>query len=192
VTLTETMIAAGVMMMVTAAVFDMVNPARGTFQAQLEVADMEQRLRVAVDALTRDLLMASAVSPRREGPVNPDPPGAVFDDRVTVLLTTPLDAAPASRTYYLRTSDATLMQYDGVSTDVPVVDHVVRLRFEHIGYPSTRLVRVAVRVEAAPPSLRGPAGGLFVRAGTSTSAQRYVPDREIRFDVAPRNLETAP
>lgn len=191
-TLTETLVASTLMMTVTAGVFSVVSPAQGTFQAQPEVADLEQRMRVAVDVLTRDLLTASAVLPRRTGAVNADPPESFFDDRITLVVTTPLDAAPSSRTYYLRTSDATLMQYDGESTDLPLVDHVVKLVFEHVGYPNTRRVRVALRVEAAPASLRGPAGALFTRAGTSTSAERYVPDREIRFDVFPRNLDVHP
>ena len=190
-TLTETLIASALMMTISGAAFSLVRQAEGTFQAQPEVADMEQRLRVAVDALTRDLLMGSAVLPYRTGLVNPDPPGSVFDDRITVLLNTPLETTPSSRTYYLR-SDATLMQYDGDRTDLPVVDHVVKLAFEHIGAPRTRLVRVTLRVEAAAASLRGPAGPLFARAGTSTTAERYVPDREVQFDVAPRNLESGP
>jgi hypothetical protein len=192
VTLTETLVASALMMTVTGAVFAVVNPAHGSFQAQPEVADLEQRMRVAVDVLTRDLLMASAVLPRRAGPVRPDPPASFFEDRVTVMLSTPLDPASSSRTYYLRSSDATLMQYDGETTDSPVVDHVVALSFEHVGYPDTRRVRVLLRVEAAPASLRGPAGGLFTRAGTSTSPQRYVPDRYVRFDVVPRNLGAGP
>jgi len=191
-TITETLVASALMMTVTGAAFNLVAPAEGTFQAQPMVADMEQRMRVAVDTLARDLVMASAVLPYRAGPSNPDPPGSFFDDRITVVLTTPLDSSPSSRTYYLRSSDASLLQYDGDRTDSPVVDHVVRLVFEHVGYPQTRLVRVTLRVEAASASLRGPAGRLFVHAGTSTRAERYVPDREVQFDVAPRNLEARP
>jgi len=189
VNLTETLVSMALTTVVTAAVFAIVVPAEGTFQAQPEVADMEQRLRVAADTLTRDLVMASAVRPYRAGPVNPDPPGSFFDDRVTVVLTTPLDPMPSSRTYYLRTADSTLMQYDGDRTDLPVVDHVVKLAFEHVGFPTTRRVRVTLRVEAATAALRGPSGPLFLRAGTSTSAERYVPDRQIQFDVVPRNLD---
>jgi hypothetical protein len=51
-----------------------------------------------------------------------------------------------------------------------------------------RKVRVNLRVQAALASLRGPAGLLFTRGGTSTSSTRYVPDQEIKFDIAPRNL----
>jgi hypothetical protein len=51
-----------------------------------------------------------------------------------------------------------------------------------------RRVSVTLRVQAAAASLRGPAGSLFRRAGTASSAARYVPDLEVHFDVAPRNL----
>jgi hypothetical protein len=51
-----------------------------------------------------------------------------------------------------------------------------------------RRIRVTVRVQAAAASVRGPAGVLFARAGTATSAARLVPDQEVQFDVTPRNL----
>lgn len=51
-----------------------------------------------------------------------------------------------------------------------------------------RRIAVTLRVESAAAALRGPAGPLFARAGTSTSSSRLVPDREIHFDVSPRNL----
>lgn len=51
-----------------------------------------------------------------------------------------------------------------------------------------RRVRVKVRVQAALDSLRGPAGALFTRGGTSSAAERWIPDQEISFDVTPRNL----
>jgi hypothetical protein len=50
-----------------------------------------------------------------------------------------------------------------------------------------RRISVTFRVEAALAALRGPAGMLFARGGTST-ADRWLPDREVRLDVAPRNL----
>lgn len=52
-----------------------------------------------------------------------------------------------------------------------------------------RAISVSVRTEAAAPSLRGPAGLLFVRPGTSQASVRMVPDAEATFDVAPFNLE---
>jgi hypothetical protein len=51
-----------------------------------------------------------------------------------------------------------------------------------------RRVRIVIRVEAAPDGLRGPAGPLFARRGTAASARQLIPDQELRFDVAPRNL----
>ena len=51
-----------------------------------------------------------------------------------------------------------------------------------------RRVRVTLRVQTANASYRGPAGALFARGGTSNGGERYVPDQEITFDVAPRNL----
>jgi prepilin-type N-terminal cleavage/methylation domain-containing protein len=54
-----------------------------------------------------------------------------------------------------------------------------------------RRIAVTLRVESAAAALRGPAGPLFARAGTSTSSHRLVPDREIHFDVSPRNLNLA-
>jgi hypothetical protein len=51
-----------------------------------------------------------------------------------------------------------------------------------------RRIAVTFRVESALAALRGPAGVLFSRGGTSAAADRWLPDREIRLDVAPRNL----
>ena len=191
----------------------------------------------------------------------------------------------AAHTFYLKTDLAAnthqLMHYDGASTDLPVVDNVVKLQFSYYGdpqpptvipgksmldpigpwttygakppapgvdnasdtwgagenctiridhglqvarlpvladsqgpvlltqahltdgpwcpddaYPNRydadllriRKVRVTLRVQAAVASLRGPAGILFAHGGTSSSAERYVPDQEVRFDVTPRNM----
>jgi hypothetical protein len=51
-----------------------------------------------------------------------------------------------------------------------------------------RRVRVTLRVQASSPAFRGPSGSLFVHPGTSTGGERYLPDQEIKFDVAPRNM----
>ncbi len=51
-----------------------------------------------------------------------------------------------------------------------------------------RKIGVTLRVEAALTALRGPAGVLFSHAGTSRAASRWLPDQEVRFEVAPRNL----
>ena len=54
-----------------------------------------------------------------------------------------------------------------------------------------RLVRVSVRLDAAADDVRG-SGGLFARPGRSSSGYSHVPDFEITFDVAPRNMAPAP
>jgi Tfp pilus assembly protein PilW len=51
-----------------------------------------------------------------------------------------------------------------------------------------RKIAVTVRVQVAAATLRGPAGTLFRKGGTSKGGERYVPDQEIRFEVSPRNL----
>jgi Tfp pilus assembly protein PilW len=58
--LVEMVIATALTMALVASVFAMVHPSHGAFETGLEAADMQQRLRVAVDALTRDLGMAGA------------------------------------------------------------------------------------------------------------------------------------
>jgi hypothetical protein len=104
--LLELTIAMGIMLGVTASVFSLMNPAQGAFAAQPEVADMQQRLRVATDTLYKDLVMAgngayqgsksgslgnyfAAVLPLRAGSVNEDPVGSFFTDRITLIYVPP-------------------------------------------------------------------------------------------------------
>jgi prepilin-type N-terminal cleavage/methylation domain-containing protein len=379
-TLIEMLIAMMIMVVVTGAIFSVMNPSLGTFQAQPEAADMQQRLRVGVDVLNKDLMMAGAgtysgaavgtlinyfapILPYRTGAQNPDPPGIFRTDAITLLYvpataaqTTIRDPMPnvsaeikvneqpgcpsgdelcgfetgmtvlifdesgswetftithvqtsalhlqhrdqrfqkaygtgsyiaqiQTHTYYLRADTATetyqLRHYDGYQSDLPVVDDVVDLQFEYFGdslppmlrRPVTdptgpwtsygpkppalgmsystewgsggncvftvqggqheprlatlgtapgnlvplpagmltdgpwcpdsstplrydadllriRKVRVTLRVQATSKMLRGPAGVLFTRGGTSNSAQRFLPDQELRFEVSPRNV----
>jgi len=58
--LLETVIATGLTMTVVAGAFAMLHPAEGAFATELESVDMQQRLRVGVDTLTRDLATAGA------------------------------------------------------------------------------------------------------------------------------------
>ena len=116
----EMLIATAIMMAVTGAVFGLMDPARGTFAAQPEVSDMQQRLRIGVETLQKDLLMAGAgtysgagggtlgnflatIVPDREGNVSPDPPG-------TFKCTTPfcesLDASDAITIMYVPPTSA--------------------------------------------------------------------------------------
>lgn len=58
--LLELTIAMAIMMAVTAGLFGLLRPAHGAFTAGPDDADMQQRLRVAVDVLSKDLMMAGA------------------------------------------------------------------------------------------------------------------------------------
>jgi hypothetical protein len=86
-------IALAIVLVVTGAVFALMNPAYGPFLSQPEAIDMGQRLRVSVDAISRDLVMAGArtrkyfpsVLPFRRGPLSPDAPEAYFNDRISIL-----------------------------------------------------------------------------------------------------------
>ena len=51
-----------------------------------------------------------------------------------------------------------------------------------------RRIAVTLRVETAAAALRGPASVLFVHGGTSRTADTWVPDRELTFQISPRNL----
>jgi hypothetical protein len=201
VTLSELLVSAGITMTVTGALFSMVDPVHGLVQAQPEAGDIQQRTRVAVAALTRSILAARIVVPRRVGRIAPDPQGAFRPGTVALI------SDAGSDTYYLERNagGGSLKHYDGDETDLPVVDHVVALGFQFFGIAdpmspvaldpavaaagnvTIARVRVFLRVQAAPASLRGRAGPLFLVAGTSTSSQRFLPDRSIEFDVAPRN-----
>jgi hypothetical protein len=120
------LIATVIMMAVTAATFNLMNPAHGMFAAQPEVSDMQQRLRIAVDTLKKDLLMAGAgtysgnnklgslgqyvatILPDREGNDSADPPGTFkctttycsslgASDTVTIMYVPPTSAQTTIR-----------------------------------------------------------------------------------------------
>jgi prepilin-type N-terminal cleavage/methylation domain-containing protein len=104
-TLIEILVTTGIMLAVLASVFSILTPAQGTFQAQPEVSDLQQRVRVAVDALSRDLMMSGAgvysgtlarsigalsnvaapVLPYRAGGLDADPPGTFRTDAISLL-----------------------------------------------------------------------------------------------------------
>lgn len=188
-TVVELVVAIAVMIVMLAGVLGFVRSAPDAFAVQSEVVDMHQRLRIAAESLTRDLITATEIHPCRSQGADADPPGTVKPDTITLR-----DIQGSSTTYWLKVDEragtAQLMSYAGGTTlDVPVVDHVAGLRFDYYDdVASLRAVGVTLRVQAAVAALRGPAGLLFARAGTSTNARRWAPDVEIHFVVAPRNL----
>jgi hypothetical protein len=117
----EMLIATAIMVTVTGATFTLMNPAHGMFAAQPEVMDMQQRLRVGVDTLNKDLMMAGAgaysgsmtgslgnyfapILPFRIGNVTPDPAGTFFTDRLTLMYVPPTSAQTTIRTSMPNTS----------------------------------------------------------------------------------------
>src|SRR5687767_11790241 len=133
----EMLIATGIMMAVTGAVFGLMNPAQGTFKAQPEVSDMQQRLRISVDTLQKDLLMAGAgaysgsrvgtlgnfmatIIPDREGNITPDPPGTF---KCTTTFCASLDASDAITIIYVPPTSAQTTIRDAMpanSTEIKV------------------------------------------------------------------------
>lgn len=65
--LIEMLISTAIMLVVTGAIFTLMNPAQGNAQAQPEIADIQQRMRVGTDVLFKELIIAGAGP--YEGPV---------------------------------------------------------------------------------------------------------------------------
>jgi hypothetical protein len=132
----ELIISLAITLVVTAAIFDLVGQSRRHFDAEPEAAARQQRIRVAVDALHRDLLMASAVMPYRAAAPSPDPPGSFKDDVVTIV-SERAEEDDTIRTYYLRrgagSGGSQLMRAEGGGGDAPVVDGVTSMSFAYFG-----------------------------------------------------------
>jgi prepilin-type N-terminal cleavage/methylation domain-containing protein len=139
-TFVELIVSMAILLAVTGSMFSFVHTARHVFEVDLERSDMQQRARVALDALYSDLVMAGAglqapaVAPFRRGDSNPDLPGVVFADRVSVKYVPP-DSAQAVTITYACGADAAgvphVTRYDGRATELPVADHVGECRFEY-------------------------------------------------------------
>jgi type II secretory pathway pseudopilin PulG len=102
----ELLVAVALMLATAAAALALVTPGQAGFAAQLEMSDMQQRLRVASGALYQDLVMAGAgahlgprrgplayyfapVLPYRRGSAHDDSPGTFVTDALTVMYAPP-------------------------------------------------------------------------------------------------------
>ena len=173
----ETLVALTITLLVTASACLLLLPTQSLAASRSETADMQQRLRVAADALTQHLAAAgagayagadpgpltdavAAILPYRAGSA-PDPPGTFRTDALTVLSVPRNDSQPVATTYWLKTDNATatyqLMSVDGYTgIDVPVVDHVVALAFEYFGDPQPPLLRKPLADPIGPWTTYGP------------------------------------
>jgi hypothetical protein len=206
----ELLIASAMTMAVVGAILAVVNPAQLMFRAQGDAADLHQRLRAAADAMGADVRAAMAVRPYRVGTTRDDTALGVYyrPDTLTVLgvPSSPLSLdVDASRTYYLRSTAGTLqlMQYDGGLSDLPMLDHVVRLSFDYFGPATTGgpLVRLEPATLIDGPWIEDAAHRIFdadllrvreVRAllrleSTDPLLRRLVRDAEIVLHMAMRN-----
>ena len=82
-----------------------------------------------------------------------------------------------------------LVRITSGGAEQPVLDNVARFEVATDDPDPSRvgLVTIRLRLEAPSPSLRGPPGYLFTRAGTALDARLWLPDAELRFAVAPRH-----
>ena len=207
--LIELLVSMVIMLAVSSSMLGIVNSARGAFEVDLERADMQQRSRVSMDALSRDLVMAGggrqapAVAPFRRGMTNPDSPGSVFADRVSLSYVPP-DAGAAVTITYARRVDAAgvpqLTRYDGLLTELPLVDQVAALQFEYFDaagqlIPLERFADgpwlpdavAADRFDADLELVRRVRAIVRVRPAR-TFAGFPLADLEVRIDVSPRNV----
>jgi hypothetical protein len=209
----ELLMASAMTMAVVGAILAVVNPAQLMFRAQGDAADVHQRLRAAADTIGADVRAATALRPYRVGATRDDTALGVYyrPDTLTVLgvPSSPLSLdVDASRTYYLRSAAPPgtfqLMQYDGGLSDLPMLDHVVRLSFDYFG-PATAggpLVRLEPATLVDGPWIEDAAHRMFdadllrvreVRAllrleSTDPLLRRFVPDAEIVLHMAVRNI----
>ena len=211
-TIVELLIASAITMAVLGAILAVINPAQLMFRVQGDAADLHQRLRAAADTMAADVRAAMAVRPYHVGATRDDAALGVYY-RTDTLTVVGVPSSPlaldvnATRTYYLRSATPgsfQLMQYDGGLSDLPMLDHVVRLSFEYFG-PSTPgglLVRLEPATLVDGPWIEDAAHKVFdadllrvreVRAllrleSTDLLLRRLVPGEEIVFHIAMRNI----
>lgn len=176
--LLETLIATGLTLTVTAGLFTVLNPSQGAFSSELELADIQQRLRVGADALARDIAMAGAggyagaqptallydfapVLPYRQGANAGDPPGTFRSDRITVLhvpSTTGQTTVP-----YIVGDRVVEMRSDTYSLKVDPVNQLYQLmHYDGTGNSDVPVIEHVVGLsfdyygEPLPPTMRAP------------------------------------
>jgi type II secretory pathway pseudopilin PulG len=173
----EVLAAAAILLVAIASLVIVSIPSHAAFSSQSETVDLQQRLRVVVDTLSKDLLAAGSggyvgaggsaltyssapVLPYRVGARGADPPGTFRPDTITILSVARSGGGTVSTTYLLKTPPGgppQLVVYDGTANpDVPVVDNVVGLSFDYYGDPQPPTMRKMLADDAGPWTTYGP------------------------------------
>jgi hypothetical protein len=154
-------------------------PAHRILIAQADAQDVAQRLRVAAETLTRELLAATLTGPHAGT-------GGVA-----------IRQGPNEQVYYLAGASSQLRHVDSAGTDLPVIDGIVEVSFEFIGdagpVPPLLLGDGPWLPDAGAPE-RFDADLLSLRRVrvAVTAAGRQAGGRTLVFDVVPRNAAGAP
>jgi prepilin-type N-terminal cleavage/methylation domain-containing protein len=176
--LVELLVALTIAVIVTAAALMVVAPSSANVLTRSETADMQQRLRVAADAVSQELANAAAGSyadginaplvnniapivPARFGGTGADPPGTFKHDTITIYSAPRAGGPPTGTTFWLKADDATatyqlMRNITTNSLDVPVVDHVVSLAFDYYGDPQPPTMRRPLDDPIGPWTTYGP------------------------------------
>jgi hypothetical protein len=127
--LVEVLVATTVTTTAMAGVLAALGSSQAAFMSYSEAADVRQRLRAGLEAVTRDLLEASEALP--------------FPGGILVV------SGLRQQTYYAKSG--TLRVDDGRGTDVPVLDGVAEVAFDRVG----ERIRVRLRLKATRPLAPG-------------------------------------
>ena len=199
-TMIEMLIATTVAVAALAVILGLVDRAQTVLRVLAEQGDVHQRLRAAADALSGSIGLCRSVRPYRIGAVRDDGVSGIYyrpDAIATVVDGT-------MTTFYLKPETSQLMEYDGGRSDLPFVDHVVRLAFDYFGpvsQPGTALIRIDPGQLIDGPWSMDATGRRFdvdvlriseVRAtigveGTAPSLRRLVPSTDVVMHAALRN-----
>jgi Tfp pilus assembly protein PilW len=161
VTLTELLVTSGIVLSLAGAVASAAQGTQRLLAAQLDAADVDERTRVAVDALARDLRQARGLpdcDAMRDGlEASPSP-------SFTITGTAPEGTAFA-HTWAVSPETLELTRYDGPGATFPIVDQVDAAAFACAGAPPNVGVHVSI----------------VLASGSGA------PPRTVDLDVAPRN-----
>lgn len=180
----------GVTAVVTAAVFSLLDPSHGVFQAESETADVQQRLRVAVGVISSALIDAGAgpdaadgplarafapIVPSRQGIVDGDPGGRFKGDTIATF-TVPGGAAwarlasPASgpSPTLLVDTGACARALCGFAPGTTVLLYDPRSGRRDLAKVSGVSVAGAVQVDSSPQLREYPAGAVVVQVEATT------------------------